>query len=44
MLIVDGVSRLEVRSKLIVDIVVEVQPIACPDAWIELRNVVDKIF
>ena len=44
MLIVDGVPSLELRSKLVVDLIVEVQPSECPDAWIGLGNVVDKIF
>ena len=44
MLIVDGVARLEVRSKLIVGVIIEVRSIEFPDAWMGLRNVVDKIF
>ena len=44
MLIVDDAPSVEARSKLIVHLIVEVQPSECPDAWIGLGNVVDKIF
>ena len=42
--IVNSVPSLEIRSKLIVDLIVEVQPSECPDAWTGLRNINDKIF
>ena len=44
MLVIDGVSGLDVRGELIVGLIVEVQPSECSDAWIRLRNVADKIF
>ena len=44
LLIVDDLSRLEVRSKLIVDVIVEVKTSERPDVRIGGRNVADKIF
>ena len=44
MLIVYGVSRLGVRSELIVNIIIEVESSECSDVWIGRRNVNDQIF
>ena len=44
MLIVDGVPRLEVRSELIVGVIVEVESSEYLDVWIGRRNVLDQIF
>ena len=44
MLIVDGVARLEVRSELVVGVIIEVQSSECPDVWIGRRIVLYQIF